>query len=474
MTGSTNQTQTPFGSGVRTAIALATEAAGGALLPPANPPISYTGTWAGGFAFSLYNAAVFNNSGFNPNILTATFDDSLTETSLLTLDLGAIQQINGSMNNSFNVLTSMSAPSLVAMTGALGGSYPLATTYSFPLLQYLGQGFTPTLNALTSLSLPSLISVGAGQFTPGGTVLTSVSVPNLQYIGSTIAGMAAATTIDMTSLVTFGGITSTMNSLTSWTLTNLQTITGNVNTTLNALTTLSCPALTSINGTFFLSSSGMTTLSMPLLASVNAGITLSIASVTSLNLNSLSTVAGSWNTTNMSGLSTLSLPALTSISSSFFIGTNATSVSLPLLTTCGSGLGGTSTTATSLNLNSLQNVLVGSLALTYSALTSLSLPAIVSIATFFQMLTPTALTTFSMGSTLKSIGGNFTITGAALNQASVDGILVSLAELDGTNGTTAWSSKTVNLSGGTSATPSATGLAAKATLVARSCTVTTN
>ena len=75
---------------------------------------------------------------------------------------------------------------------------------------------------------------------------------------------------------------------------------------------------------------------------------------------------------------------------------------------------------------------------------------------------------------MKNIGGNVTITGAALNQASVDGILVSLAALDGTNGTTAWSSKTVNLSGGTSSTPSATGIAATATLVGRGCTVTTN
>jgi hypothetical protein len=79
-----------------------------------------------------------------------------------------------------------------------------------------------------------------------------------------------------------------------------------------------------------------------------------------------------------------------------------------------------------------------------------------------------------MGGTLKSVGGNFSATGCALNQASIDGILVSLAALDGTGGTTAYSSKTVALTGGTNATPSATGLAAKAVLVARSCTVTNN
>jgi len=66
------------------------------------------------------------------------------------------------------------------------------------------------------------------------------------------------------------------------------------------------------------------------------------------------------------------------------------------------------------------------------------------------------------------------MTGMKLDQASVDGILVSLAALDGTNGTTAYSSKTINLSGGTSSAPSATGLAARTVLLARSCTVTTN
>jgi hypothetical protein len=65
------------------------------------------------------------------------------------------------------------------------------------------------------------------------------------------------------------------------------------------------------------------------------------------------------------------------------------------------------------------------------------------------------------------------ITSAALNQASVDSILVALAALDGTNGTTIFSNRIVTITG-TSATPSATGLSAKATLVARGCTVTNN
>jgi hypothetical protein len=86
------------------------------------------------------------------------------------------------------------------------------------------------------------------------------------------------------------------------------------------------------------------------------------------------------------------------------------------------------------------------------------------------------LQTFTVNQTPMYYALNFICTGAALNQASVDGILVALAYQDGVANAPypAWSNKTVNLSGGTSATPSATGLAAKATLVARGCTVTHN
>jgi hypothetical protein len=113
-----------------------------------------------------------------------------------------------------------------------------------------------------------------------------------------------------------------------------------------------------------------------------------------------------------------------------------------------------------------------------TSLATLNFPAIVDIGPggFFVSACP-ALVTFSMGTTLKSVdpdNGGFTLTGAALNQASVDGILVRLAALDGTNGTTIFQNVTVDLSGGTSSAPSATGTAAKAVLVGRGCTVTTN
>ena len=64
---------------------------------------------------------------------------------------------------------------------------------------------------------------------------------------------------------------------------------------------------------------------------------------------------------------------------------------------------------------------------------------------------------------------NFTsaFVNCALNQTSIDNILVSIAAAGTSSGT-------LNMTDGTNATPSATGLAAKATLVGRGWTVTHN
>ena len=108
------------------------------------------------------------------------------------------------------------------------------------------------------------------------------------------------------------------------------------------------------------------------------------------------------------------------------------------------------------------------------ALTSVSVPALEFIGNGVLLTSNTAkLTTFQRPATLKQVNGNVNITSAALHQTSVDSILVRLAALDGTNGTVAFSNRTVTITG-TSAAPSNAGLAAKATLVARGCTVTHN
>lgn len=179
---------------------------------------------------------------------------------------------------------------------------------------------------------------------------------------------------------------------------------------------------------------GSFTPTMPALTSLNFNfLTLifgdfapSMDALTSLNLSSLILVAGTFQP-SMAALPSLSLPALTDI---------------------------------------------GFTQITMTVLTSLSLPALKNIAGAAIFNTP-ALTTLTINSGLLSVSGNVIFNACALNQASVDGLLVRLAALNGTGGTTSYDGHTVTI-GGTSATPSATGLAAKATLEGRGNTVTVN
>ena len=173
--------------------------------------------------------------------------------------------------------------------------------------------------------------------------------------------------------------------------------------------------------------------------------------LTSLTMPNVKYVLAGSFSPNWAVLTTMSMPALKIIATTFN----------PTLALC-----------TTLTLTALATIGT-SVAISAAVLTTLSLPGLLRVGTTFT-ITAASMTTFSMNAGLLQIGGNFTMTGMALNQASVDGILVSLAALDGTGGTTAYSGFTVNLSGGTSSAPSATGIAAGVTLTGRGCTVITN
>lgn len=285
--------------------------------------------------------------------------------------------------------------------------------------------------SITGTPYGSLFSVWQGANVSAGGYLTPLVVANYTNAAPNGTGnqLLPVTAINM------GGIQSLNNALAG---------------TLSTLTSLVANSLIQFSSDFSITAASLTTLTMPLLAYIG----------------------GVLNTV-MNTLTTFSLPSLISINANFgATSTGTTTLSMPLLSYVGGALAVNFGAVTTVNLSGLQYVGVN-IAFTAAALTSLSFPALVSVGTTI-VATAANLVNFSMGSTLKSVGGNFTLTGAKLNQASVDGILVSLAALDGTAGTTAYSSKTVNVSGGTNATPSATGLAAKATLVGRGCTVTNN
>ena len=248
------------------------------------------------------------------------------------------------------------------------------------------------------------------------------------------------------------------------------------NVTQAGLLTLSLGNIKQLSGTYSLTAAALTSFSAPTLTAISneSNFTLTVNALTAFSMPNLSIVGGGFAFISSSYSTAFLLPDLYYCGSGNFTVTAALarSVSLPLLVYGGGNFTLTVNAATTISLPAL-SVTGGALSITANAAT-ITLPSLASVSGGAVSIVDPSLVTFSIGAALKLVYGNFTITGAALSQASVDGILVSLAALNGSGGTTTYSGKTINLSGGTSHAPSSVGLAAKATLVARSCIVTTN
>ena len=306
-----------------------------------------------------------------------------------------------------------------------------STTLTYENLAGIRSTFTmANWASLTSLSFPALAFTGVN-FDPNTmAALTTLSTPALTYVGNNFQpnAMASLTTLSTPLLSYVGG-----NYLPS---------------NMGAITSLSAPALAYIGGSYQPQPGGtsLTTISTPALAYVGVN----------------------YYPNQMSGLTTLSAPALVFIGGFFFpnVLASLTSINMPALTSIGVNLARTAFTSGNIQ------------PLTMASLTTLTFPAIEVIGDVsgisIKIVSGTgALSTFTLGSTLRRVNADVQLTSCALLVASVDGVLVRLAALNGTGLTTTYNNKNVTITG-TSATPSATGLSAKATLVARGCTVTHN
>ena len=334
-------------------------------------------------------------------------------------------------------------------SGGGGASEDQTTTISFTYTGVIGAPPIPLPGSGALFASPTgkerafdVLFVGATN--PG---LTGIDFTELEFVGGNFSpyNMAALTSLSLPALTTVGGTFGpySMAALTNLSIPVLTAVGGNFGPyTMAALTSLSLPALTTVGGSFGPNNmAALTSLSIPVLTTAGGNFgPYTMAALTTLSAPALTTVGGTFNPSTMAALTTLSLPALTTVGGNF-------------------------------NINNM------------AALATLSLPAIERIGASvvsgnaIQISSGMgALATFTLPATLKQVGGtagNVTITSAALNQASVDSILIRLAALNGTGGTVAFSNRTVTITG-TSATPSSAGLAAKATLVARGCTVTHN
>jgi hypothetical protein len=316
----------------------------------------------------------------------------------------------------------------------------------------------------------SVITAGSNITISGGTI-SSTTPTAISYTQTTPNGSFSM------SYVTITGINFFYNNdiFASGGLFTLQNFTIKSNTTV-----FSSNDITSISNTLNNTGLGNNIISISLpnlvyFSGTNTSLLFGSISINTLTLTSLK-VIDSYFSINSSLLTSISLPSLEfSRALSFSSNSVCTSISLPNLKYV-------------LDLISTPQSTTILISGTNNLLTSVTFPSIIRIKSISSSAplnwttgSCTNLNTFSFGSGLLEYSGNeagttgnFSLIGAALNQASVDNILIRLAALDGTGGTVTLSNRSIVLTGGTSSTPSATGLTAKAVLVARGCTVANN
>lgn len=249
------------------------------------------------------------------------------------------------------------------------------------------------------------------------------------------------------------------------------------------------------------SSSSLVTFEWPDLRAIWGAANVSAGAYTAVDFGSLEFVSSSLSITKKSGTdTTLDLSSLAYVGSSLAIGMHASAgVDLSSLEYVGGvitinineqptlpDLSSLRYTGDSISLTYAQ---AASGALTFTALehiggnvtfaipnlTGAHFPALVSMDGGFNLSSGDDgnMTSFTFGSDLKRISGDLGFSGTAFDQASVDGILVSMAALDGSNGTTSFDNGTIDLSGA-NAVPGPDGAAAINTLQDRGNTVTVN
>lgn len=296
-------------------------------------------------------------------------------------------------------------------------------------------------NRLLTLSFDDLVGCGSIAIN-GCAVLTSLSFPQLVYA--------------------INNFNSTNNPLgTTFSIPQLKWVFGAFNPgTWNSLINFSGPELLSSGGfgpaTFPL----CTTFSFPKYQFCEGGFTPGIFAVlTTLRFDALTGVATNFAPSTFALCTTWSFAVLANIGGTFAPTTFAALVTLAC--------------------DALQKVDGAFSIAAMASLTTISFAAMITYGSTITINTGLGnLTVMTLGTigTLKAItGATINVSGQKLNAASVNAILALLVSLDGTNGTTLWGAgKTLNISGGTSAAPSGQGIVDKATLIARTATVTTN
>lgn len=350
-------------------------------------------------------------------------------------------------------------PSLTTISNIIGSSFSVSsaqiTGMNFPLLKKSGSIFSCSQvspNSDFNISFPSLQSINSLSITAGigmGKVGT-MSFPELLHIDVSInfIGITGCTGMSFPKLKYIGTMLFIQN--------------------FNTLGYISFPELTKINsGIVIQNSTGCTGLNFPSLSTqgfsdsdFNINNMTGLISTNSFNFPSLSVIFQSFVPSTNVNLSYISLPSLTGIGGAFTPSTmtGCTGMNFPVLNSI-TGLFNPTTMAscTTISMPSIRYI-------SPTTTTNVSVLTTTSMDNLTNFLLPTNMV--RVGGTGPSVG-NVVFAANTLTQASVDSILIALDNISG------FTTRTVNLGTG-SATPSASGLAAKSSLIAKGCTVTTN
>jgi hypothetical protein len=477
-----------------------TEAPYALVTPP--PPIlsngyiaDFSGKWVSTIQVSSSNSGLTSitftdlqgiTASFTPNTLPALATLSLptlttivgtyapsTMNGMTNLNLPILNRIGGSFSpNNMSTISTITIPNLISVGGNFSPSTMSAiTAITCNSLSNIGSNFSPnTMSAITGLNFANLNNIGGNFNINNMNALANMNFPSVERVDGNFNPNTtpALTNMTFTNFKTISGsfIPSTMIAITSMNFSTLSNVNGDfIPTNMNALTSVSFSALTYIGSNFSPSiMNGLVTANFPSIITIGRDVSPNtMVALTTLGLDSLTTVNGNFNPNHLDGLTNLSVSSLTTIGGNFTMNicSGLITSSFPSLAIING------------NFNPSN----------FAALTTLTLGSIVRIGVSSQsgsIISITQgcgnLTTFTLGTTLKQIGntsGNVIITSAVLSAASVNALLLVLASLDGTNGTTQFSNRVVTITG-TSAPPSGDGITAKNTLIGRGCSVTTN
>lgn len=352
---------------------------------------------------------------------------------------------DGDFNFSDNAaLVTLYLPSL-GSTGAINNDIHLTGLSSLQTLNLNGMTAYPIANLdLSSTALQTLQMAAIGSLAGDLLLPSSIVTINLDSIGSIIGSFifTNSSTIDTLNAPNLGSIGVALN------------VSGNT----GAYHFFSLPSLVTVGTDVNGSGSNYQLFDLPALQSLGGNINLeNCASLGSADFTSLDTASGDIRFSGCSIIVNLLFPSLNTISGGFFCAdcTGLDQINFGPLSFVGGAITGTNCTSLTL--------------VTFEFGGSLELD---SVGIDFSGCSSLTTLLFSVSNIQAPANDSFILnfSGCALTQASVDRIL----ELAVNNVPSLPVNWIITLSGGTNATPSATGLTNKATLIGNGCTVTTN